>query len=80
MSLITSFEYRSDRTARIRAHHKCGWFYAETPEAGGILQLETYAKDGTTAQVLQFDRHMSGELMKLIAEVFLCHTDKTTSS
>lgn len=70
MSLITSFEYRSDRTARIRTQHKCGWFYANTPEVGRIIQLETYAKDGTTAQIMQFDRRMAGELMKLLAQVF----------
>src|ERR1700722_4718593 len=46
MSLITSFEYRSDRNVRIISHHKCGWFYANTPEEGRILQLETYTKDG----------------------------------
>lgn len=71
MSLITSFEYRGDRTARIRTQHKCGWFYAKTPEAGQILQLETYAKDGTTAQVFQLDRRMTGELLQIIAKVFL---------
>ena len=70
MSLITSFEYRGDRTARYQKEHHCGWFYANLPEKGRVLQIETYAKDGTTAQVLQFDRHAAGELLAIIAKVF----------
>jgi hypothetical protein len=71
MSLITSFEYRGDRTARYQKEHQCGWFYANLPEQGRILQIETYAKDGTTAQVLQFDRNAAGKLLAIIARVFL---------
>jgi hypothetical protein len=71
MSLITSFEYRSDRNARFQAEHKCGWFYDEKPGGGRILQLETYAKDGTTSQIMQFDRRTAGELLTIIARVFL---------
>jgi hypothetical protein len=71
MSLITTFEYRADRTVSIRKSHKCGWFFANIPEHGRILQLETYAKDGTTGQILQFDKHAAGELLALIAKVFL---------
>lgn len=71
MSLITSFEYRGDRNARFQAQHKCGWFWADLPTVGRVLQLETYAKDGSTSQVFQFDRERAGELLCLIAEVFL---------
>jgi hypothetical protein len=71
MSLITSFEYRGDRTARFQAQHKCGWFSASVPERGRILQLETYAADGTTSQIFQFDRNVAGELLAIIADVFL---------
>ncbi|KUI15400.1 hypothetical protein AU191_06695 [Mycolicibacterium acapulense] len=56
---------------RIRTQHKCGWLYANTPEAGRVMQLETYATDGTTGQILQFDRRMAGELLAIIAKVFL---------
>jgi hypothetical protein len=71
MSLITSFEYRPDRTARFQAEHKCGWFYANVRDSGRVLQLETYAADGTTSQIFQFDRRMAGELIAIIAKVFL---------
>lgn len=71
MSLITSFEYRGDRTARFQTQHKCGWFYTNDPERGRILQLETYTKDGTTGQVFQFDQNMAGELAIIISKVFL---------
>jgi hypothetical protein len=70
MSLITSFEYRSDRTTRFQAERQCGWFYANVPERGRILQLETYASDGTTSQVFQFDRRIAGELLAIIANAF----------
>ena len=70
MSLITSFEYRADRTARYQTTHKCGWFYANLPEQGRVLQLETYTKDGSTGQVFQFNKHTADELLKIIAEVF----------
>lgn len=70
MSLITSFEYRGDRTARFQTQHRCGWFYTNDPDRGRILQLETYAKDGTTGQIFQFDQRMADELVGIIAKVF----------
>ena len=71
MALITSFEHRSDRTAQFRTEHRCGWFHAITPDGDRILQLETYAKDGTTAQIMQFDKRGAAELLAIIAKVFL---------
>lgn len=71
MALITSFEHRTDRNARFQTEHRCGWFYADMPGRDRILQLETYAKDGTTAQIMQFDRRAAGELLAIIAKVFL---------
>jgi hypothetical protein len=71
VSLITSFEHRTDRTARFQAEHRCGWFHANMRGGDRILQLETYAKDGTTAQIMQFDRRAAGELLAIIAKVFL---------
>lgn len=70
MSLITSFEYRADRTARYQTTHKCGWFYADLPEQGRILQLETYTKDGSTGQVFQFNRDTAADLLKILMKVF----------
>ena len=35
-----------------------------------ILQLETYASDGTTSQVLQIDVERANELMAIIKQVF----------
>ncbi len=35
-----------------------------------ILQLETYASDGTTSQVLQLDRRNAAELLSILYEVF----------
>jgi len=71
MAFISSFEHRTDRIARYRREHKCGWFAAYTAEKGRILQLETYASDGTTDQIFQFDRRAAAELAKIIAEVFV---------
>jgi len=70
MSLITSFEHRADRAASYKTTHTCGWFYANHPKQGRILQLETYTKDGSTGQVFQFDRRSATELLAIIAEVF----------
>lgn len=41
MSLITSFEYRTDRTARF-AEHNCGWFYVDIPDGGQVSNRSTY--------------------------------------
>lgn len=45
----------------------CGWAYDNSE---GLLQLETYASDGTTSQILQIDQQRAGELMKIIMQVF----------
>jgi hypothetical protein len=67
MALIEGFTYRSDRTVSYRTRVECGWTY---DNCEGLLQLETYASDGTTSQVLQFDRQRAAELMGIIAQVF----------
>ncbi|WP_156687390.1 hypothetical protein [Mycobacterium sp. Marseille-P9652] len=76
MSLIVSFEYRGDRNARFQAERHCGWFYADMPGGGRMLQLETYAQDGTTSQIMQFDRRAAGELLAIIAKVFVAPTNE----
>ena len=67
MALIERFTYRSDRTVSYRTRVDCGWTYDMSE---GLLQLETYASDGTTSQVLQRDEQRAGELMGIIAQVF----------
>jgi hypothetical protein len=67
MALITGFKYRSDRTVSYRTRVECGW---TCDKSEGLLQLETYASDGTTSQVLQIDQQRAGELMGIIAQVF----------
>jgi hypothetical protein len=67
MALITGFKYRSDRTVSYKTRVECGWTYDNSE---GLLQLETYASDGTTSQVLQIDQQRAGELMGIIAQVF----------
>ncbi|UVO13481.1 hypothetical protein NM962_05030 [Mycobacterium sp. SVM_VP21] len=67
MALITRFKYRSDRTVSYKTRVECGW---TSDKAEGLLQLETYALDGTTSQVLQIDQQRAGELMEIIAQVF----------
>ncbi|OFB37067.1 hypothetical protein BA059_20820 [Mycolicibacterium sp. (ex Dasyatis americana)] len=78
MALITGFTYRSDRTVSYRTRVDCGWTHDESE---GLLQLETYASDGTTSQVLQVDQQRAGELMGIIAQVFpglyLPHSSRT---
>lgn len=67
MALIDRFTYRSDRTVTYRTCVECGWTYDKTE---GLLQLETYASDGTTSQILQIDQQRAAELMGIIAQVF----------
>lgn len=67
MALIDRFTYRSDRTVSYRTRVDCGWTYDKTES---LLQLETYASDGTTSQVLQIDQQRAAELMGIIAQVF----------
>lgn len=67
MALITGFKYRSDRTVSYKTSVDCGWTYDKSE---GLLQLETYASDGTTSQILQLDQKCAGELMGIIAQVF----------
>lgn len=67
MALITGFKYRNDRTVSYRTRVECGW---TNDDSEGLLQLETYASDGTTSQVLQIDQQRAAELMGIIAKVF----------
>lgn len=67
MALIEGFIYRSDRPVNYRTRVDCGWTYDKSE---GLLQLETYASDGTTSQVLQLDHVRAGQLMGIIAQVF----------
>ena len=67
MALITGFQYRSDRTVSYKTRVDCGWTYDNSE---GLLQLETYASDGTTSQILQLDQQCAGELIGIIAQVF----------
>jgi hypothetical protein len=71
MALITAFRYRSDRTIRYRTQLECGWTYDRSQEPSErVLQLETYASDGTTSQVMQVDRTRAEELLHILYEVF----------
>lgn len=67
MALIEGFAYRSDRPVNYRTRVDCGWTYDKSE---GLLQLETYASDGTTSQILQMDQQRAGELMGIIAQAF----------
>ncbi|WP_156298132.1 hypothetical protein [Mycobacterium paragordonae] len=69
--LINAFEYRGDRTVRFHTRAKCGWFYGTSVNGDPLLQLETYASDGTTSQVMQLDRIAAGKLLAIVAKVFL---------
>lgn len=78
MALITGFNYRSDRTVNYKTRVDCGWTYDRNE---GLLQLETYASDGTTSQVLQIDEQHAAELMGIIAQVFpTLHLPQVSSS
>lgn len=70
MALITSFRYRADRTISYKARVECGWTYDRSEVAPRLLQLETYASDGTTSQVLQLDINRAVELLDILTEVF----------
>jgi hypothetical protein len=70
MALITSFRYRNDRTVSFRTQVECGWTYNQSSQGQQILQLETYASDGTTSQVLQIDAQRAHELIAIIEQVF----------
>jgi len=70
MALITSFRYRDDRIIRFRTRVECGWTYDHSEQGEQILQLETYASDGTTSQVLQLDQARARELIAILGEVF----------
>lgn len=67
MALITGFKFRSDRSVSYKTRVDCGWTYDKSE---GLLQLETYASDGTTSQILQIDEQRAGELMRIIVQVF----------
>lgn len=49
---------------------ECGWTYNRSKQGPQILQLETYASDGTTSQVLQIDVERANELIAIIKQVF----------
>ncbi|WP_176562129.1 hypothetical protein [Mycolicibacterium palauense] len=70
MALVTGFRYRSDRTISYRTKVECGWTYDRAEREGRVLQLETYASDGTTIQVLQVDEARAGDLLRILYEVF----------
>jgi hypothetical protein len=70
MALVTSFRYRTDRTINYRTRVECGWTRGVDTGGEQLLQLETYASDGTTSQVLQLDRTTADELVAIIREVF----------
>ncbi len=59
--------WRRIATHRGRPGKACEW---TCDKSEGLLQLETYASDGTTSQVLQIDQQRAGELMGIIAQVF----------
>jgi hypothetical protein len=70
MALITSFHFRNDRTVSYRTQVECGWTYDRSGRTPPILQLETYASDGTTSQVLQLDRDRARDLLTILEQVF----------
>jgi hypothetical protein len=70
MALIKSFRYRGDRSINYRAVIECGWTYGAPDGSTMLLQLETYASDGTTSQVLQLDRNIALELTTILRKVF----------
>jgi hypothetical protein len=70
MALIKEFQYRPDRPIDYHTEKECGWSYEQGPN-GPILQLETYASDGTASQKLQLDSSMAAELMIILAKVFV---------
>lgn len=70
MALITSFRYRNDRMVHFRTRVECGWTYDRSNDQMRILQLETYASDGTTSQVIQLDMERAKDLLAIIKEVF----------
>ncbi|MCV7412705.1 hypothetical protein [Mycobacterium florentinum] len=70
MALITSFRFRTDRTISFKTKVECGWTYDRSVGSYRLLQLETYASDGTTSQVLQMDGDRAAELLRIVEEVF----------
>ncbi len=70
MALITGFRYRNDRAVSYKTQVECGWTYDKSGRGERLLQLETYASDGTTSQVIQIDRDRARELLAILGEVF----------
>jgi hypothetical protein len=70
MALITGFRYRDDRTISFKTRVECGWTYERSDDRPRLLQLETYASDGTTSQVLQIDRARARDLLTIVGDVF----------
>ncbi|TPG34179.1 hypothetical protein EAH80_11260 [Mycobacterium hodleri] len=53
-----------------RTRVECGWTYDRSANHSRLLQLETYASDGTTSQVLQLNRNRAMDLLAILNEVF----------
>jgi hypothetical protein len=70
MALITSFRFRNDRTISFKTKVECGWTYDRSAGENLLLQLETYASDGTTSQVLQINEDRAADLLAILNEVF----------
>lgn len=70
MALITSFRFRNDRTISFKTQVECGWTYDRAATGTRLLQLETYASDGTTSQVLQIAKDRAADLLAILHEVF----------
>lgn len=70
MALITNFRFRNDRTISYKTKVECGWTYERSTQLCRVLQLETYASDGTTSQVLQIDEARAADLLGILNEVF----------
>lgn len=70
LALITSFRFRNDRVISYRTRGECGWTYDRSENQPRLLQLETYASDGTTSQVLQINRNRAIDLLAILNEVF----------
>lgn len=70
MALVTSFRYVPNRAIRFRTRVECGWACGTDDDGQPLLQLETYASDGTASQVLQLDSVRATELLEILREVF----------
>jgi hypothetical protein len=67
---VTGFRYRDDRDVHYKTSKECGWTYGREIDGTVLLQLETYASDGSTDQVLQIDRKIAEDLLVIMWRVF----------